>query len=137
MNDFFANLYELFGALNGDFYNDMFQEKFYLPLGIIMIASAVGIPLIYYYVVNHPRCNHWRHWLFFALGAAALNFIIDWFLAKDKLIAFYNQSQSEMPYTWDRFFMLALMGFLWTLLFFAIFSIIEKWGSRNCKHTPF
>lgn len=137
MNDFFANLYEMFGTFVGAFNTDMFQEAFYLPLGIIMLLSAIVVPLIYYYVLNHPRWNRWYHWLLFGLGTSFLNFVIDWVLAQDKLIAYYNQAQQEMPYTWDNFFLLSLMGFFWTMVFFFIFSFLFKWGSRNCKHTPF
>ena len=137
MNDFFANRVEMFGAIGGNFYNDMYQEGFYLPLGIIMLSSAAGIAAVYYYALNHPRCNRWFHWLFFGLGVSLLNFIIDWVLAQDKLIAYYNAAQQNMPYEWDSFLILALMGFVWSFVFFFVFSFCMKWGSRNCKHTPF
>lgn len=137
MNDFFANLYEMFGAFRGDFYNHMYHEVYYVQLGIIMIVSTLLIAVLFYYGLNHPRVSRWYHWTFFALGASIINFVIDWIVAEDKLIRFFNEAQLDMSFTWDYFFTLALMGFVWSLVFFFLFSFVIKWGSRNCKHTPF
>lgn len=138
MDGFIANLYEFWGHLRLDhFSNDMYQNGFYLPIFIVMLASVMVVAAIYYYIVNHPRVNRWYHWLFFNLGVALANFAVAWAIASDKIFYFYAQQGMEVPYDWTNYFILACMAFLWTSVFFFLFSFVIKWGSRNCKHVPF
>ena len=138
MNDFIANLYELWGASYlGDFSNDMYQNGFYIPIFIVMLASVITVAAIYYYVVNHPRVNRWYHWLFFNIGTALVNFAAAWAIASDKVYSFFAQQGMAASYDWINYFVLAWMAFLWAFVFFFLFSFVIKWGSRNCKHTPF
>lgn len=138
MEGFIANLYELFGFANqGDFSNDMFNNGFYLPIFIIMIAIVVFVNIGFYYIVNHPRWNRSRHWLFFNIGTCILNFILSWVISSDKINAFYAQQGMDSPYDWTNYLILSLIALLWSFIFYFLFSFIIKWGSRNCKHTPF
>lgn len=138
MDGFIANLYEFWGYLNlGNFLNDMYQNGFYLPIFIVMLASVMVVAAIYYYVVNHPRVNRWYHWLYFNLATALANFAAAWAIASDKIFYFYAQQGMAAPYDWTNYFVLACMAFLWAFVFFFLFSFIIKWGSRNCKHVPF
>lgn len=137
MNDFFANLYELFGTIQSDFCNDMYQESFYMPLGIIMIASAVVVAFAFYYMVNHPRFNRWYHWVFVGIILSGINLIADWIVAQDMITDYYHTAQQDVPYGWYNFLVLSLFGALWSFVFYFLSSFIIKWGSRNCKHTPF
>lgn len=138
MDGFIANLYEFFGWANlGDFSEDMFQNGFYLPLFIVMLVSVIAVAAIYYYVVNHPRVNRWYHWFFFGIGTALVNFAVTWVIASDKIVNHFAQQGMAAPYDWTNYFILSILAFLWTFVFFFLFSFIIKWGSRNCKHTPF
>lgn len=138
MDGFIANLYEFFGLLNlGNFSNDMYQNGFYLPIFIIMIATCGFFSFIYYYVVNHPRVNRWYHWLSFNLGTALLNFAVAWIVASGKIIEYYAQQQMEAPYDWTNYLILSWMAFLWSFICFFLFSFVMKWWSANAKHSPF
>lgn len=138
MDGFIANLYEFWGFLNlGNFSNDMYQNGFYLPIFIVMIATCLLITALYYYAVNHPRVNRWYHWLFFNLGTALVNFIVAWVIASDKIVAYYAQQGMESPHDWTNYLILSCMAFLWTFVCFFICSFIMKWWSPNSKHSPF
>ncbi|MCM1034880.1 MAG: hypothetical protein NC038_00015 [Paludibacter sp.] len=138
MDGLIANLYELFGFLNqGNFSNDMYQNGFYKPIFIIMIAICLVVPVLYYYAINHPRINRWYHWLFFNLGTSLLDFIVAWVVASDKIVNYYAQQEMEAPYDWTNYLLLSLMAFLWSFVCFFLFSFVIKWWSTNCKHTPF
>lgn len=138
MEGFIANLYELWGLTYlGNFSTDMFNNKFYLPIFIIMLVAVVVANLVFYYLVNHPRINRWYHWLLFNLGTGIINFVVTWVVSHDKMISFYAMQGMESPHDWTNYFILSLMAFLWSFIFYFLFSFVIKWGSRNCKHTPF
>lgn len=138
MEGFIANLYELWGLTNlGNFSNDMFNNGFYLPVFIIMLVAIVVVNLVFYYLVNHPRINRWYHWLSFNLGTGIINFVVTWIVSHDKMISFYAMQGMASPYDWTNYFILSLIAFLWSFIFYFLCSFIVKWGSRNCKHTPF
>jgi hypothetical protein len=138
MEGFIANLYELFRVADlGNFSTDMYNNGFYLPIFIIMVAAIILVACVYYYLVNHPRANRWYHWLFFNLGTGAANFIVTWVVSHNKIEAFYAAQGMYSPHDWTNYLILSLIAVLWSVIFFFLFSFIIKWGSRNCKHTPF
>ena len=138
MDGFVANLYELWGSFYlGNFSNDMYQNGFYLPLFIIMIVTCILIPVIYYYIINHPRWNRWKHWLYFMLGTAVVNFLCTWIIASDKIYNYYAQQGMATPYDWTDYFILSSMAFGWSLVCFFLVSFVIKWWSTNSKHSPF
>lgn len=138
MDAFFANLYELFGLVYLDqFSDDMYTNGFYVPIGIVMLASVVLVGLLYYYVINHPRWNRWYWWLLIGFFLSAANSITAWVMADSMLVKLYEQAQMVMPYGIAEFLPFCVIAGALTLFFFFIFSFIVKWGSRNCKHSPF
>lgn len=138
MEGFIANLYELWGLTNlGNFSNDMFNNGFYLPIFIIMVATVVFVNIVFYYIVNHPRINRGYHWLLFNLGIGVVNFVVTWVVSYNKIYNFYAMQGMQSPYDWTNYLILSLIALLWSFVFYFLFSFIMKWGSRNCKHTPF
>ena len=138
MEVFIANLYELWGLTNlGNFSNDMFNNGFYLPIFIIMVATVVFVNIVFYYIVNHPRINRGYHWLLFNLGIGVVNFVVAWVVSYNKMYNFYAMQGMQSPYDWTNYLILSLIALLWSFVFYFLFSFIMKWGSRNCKHTPF
>ena len=53
------------------------------------------------------------------------------------LVKLYTDAEMEMPYGIAQFLPFCIVAGALTLFFFFIFSFIVKWGSRNCKHSPF
>ncbi len=138
MDAFFANLYELFALADlGNFSNDMYLNGFYNPIGILMFASVVVVGVLYYYVINHPRWNRWYWWLLIGLLLAVANFIAAWVMADSMLVKLYTEAGMVMPYGIAQFLPFCVVAGALTLFFFFVFSFIIKWGSRNCKHSPF
>jgi hypothetical protein len=138
MEGFIANLYELWELTNlGNFSNDMFNNGFYLPIFIIMVATVVFVNIVFYYIVNHPRINRGYHWLLFNLGIGVVNFVVAWIVSYNKMYNFYAMQGMQSPYDWTNYLILSLIALLWSFVFYFLFSFIMKWGSRNCKHTPF
>lgn len=138
MNNFFANLYELFGLtwIPG-FSEDMYKNGFYNPIGIVMFVSVVIVGLLYYYVINHPRWNRWFWWLLIGLVLALCNMVSAWVMADSMLVKLYSDAEMVMPYDIVEFLPFSLVAGLLSLFFYFVFSFIIKWGSRNCKHSPF
>lgn len=137
MEGFIANLYELWGLTYlGNFSNDMCNNGFYQPIFIIMLAAVVIVNVAYYYLLNHPRMNRMHHWLFFNLGTGLVTFVITWAISNAKMTGFYATQGMNSPHDWTNYFVLSLIAFLWATIFYLLFSLTIKWGSRNCKHTP-
>lgn len=138
MEGFVANLYELFGVLHrGDFSNDMYNNNFYMPIFIITLVIVVVSLLIYYYLLNHPRFNRWYHWTLWGGVTSTINAIITGIAAADMLYSFYAKQGMAAEFPWVDYFLISSVSFLWSYVFFLVFSFIFKWRSCNCKRTPF
>ncbi|MDR2424938.1 MAG: hypothetical protein LBD59_09485 [Prevotellaceae bacterium] len=135
MNDFFAFLYETLSYLN-TFSDDMYNTNAYVPTGLSSVAISLAGMTIYYYLINHPRLNRWFHWFGMSLILAVINFGIAWIMSDKALFALYSEQGQEMPYGYE-IFTFSLINAVWTLVFNFVFSMIIKWWSRNCDHTPF
>lgn len=139
IQNFIANIYELWGAFyfyNG-FSQDMYDINAYTPIFIWMIASVVLVNITYYYIVNSPRLSRWWHWLIFNVVTSLLNFGIGWGISYGRLFDLYNDQNMDLPYyAMTEFFPFAIICFCWTFVLFFIFSMMIKWGSSQCKHSP-
>lgn len=138
IKNFIANIYELWGAAYFDgFSADMYDINAYAPIFIWMIVSIVFVNITYYYIVNNPRLSRWWHWMIFNLVISLLNFAIGWGISYGKLFDLYNAQNMDLPYfAMTEFFQFASICFCWTFVLFFIFSMIIKWGSSQCKHSP-
>jgi hypothetical protein len=133
MNDFFAFLYELITSQNTDLSKLLYDEQIYLYVGLFMvILSAIG-PVVYYYLLNHPRYARWFHWLFMVGVISLSNFAIAYFKA-DGIV--WDTFENTDGYT-TQIVIFAFANVFWTLVFTFAFSMIIKWKSSNAKHSPF
>lgn len=135
MNDFFANWYELLAYFNG-FSNDMYDNNLYLPIGLWMILSPVIILIGYYYLLNSSRFSKRWYWLLIVVVLCAVNFGIAYHTSYNELVYLYEQQNAELPYNIE-FFSFSFINALWTLIVSFVFSMIIKWGSKQCRRTPF
>lgn len=113
----------------------------YITYGFIALGIALGIMLIYYYVIDHPRFNKWWSWLLMLLLVGISNFGIavgmlwnEWYTVgtAECLIAGGNGGIDANT----------CIGFgiahsIISIIFFIIFSIAFKWWSVTCKRSPF
>jgi len=133
MEDLFANIYELFGNLYfEDFSDDLFRVGVYPVIGFLMLGLSLLGPVIYYYVINHPKFSKWWHWLIVIAVFAIINFTIATVYTFNSLDVLYYH---DNPF-FSEHFAFGMMNALWSMVFSFVFSMCIKWGSRNCKHSP-
>ena len=135
LNLFFANWYELLAYFEG-FSDDLYNQNLYLHLGLYMVLIPVSVLALYYYVVNSVRFNKWWHWLVLVIILALINFGLAYRTTFIELSYLYEQQNSELPYS-SEFISFSLINLIWTFIVAFVWSIIIKWGSKNCRRTPF
>jgi hypothetical protein len=135
MNDFFANWYELLAYFDS-FSNDMYNQSLYITIGLCMVLIPIGVLTLYYYALNSVKFSKWRHWLLLVIILCALNFFIAYSTSYNELAHLYEQQNNVLPYSTE-FVSFSLINVLWTFVVSFIWSVIIKWGSKNCRRTPF
>ena len=138
LQDFIANIYELWGgAYIEGFSDDMYAINVYYRVFIWMLISVGLICVTYYYIINHPRSNRWFWWLIVNILTSFANFAISFGISHGQLFDLYNNQNADLPYDFmTHFFPFSIISFCWTFVLFFLFSMIIKWGSKNCKHSP-
>jgi hypothetical protein len=135
MNDFFASWYELLAYFDV-FSDDMYNQNLYITIGLCMVLIPVGILTIYYYVINSVKFGKWWHWLLLVVVLCAINFGIAYVTSYNELSYLYQQQNQELPYA-SEFVGFSLINALWVFVVSFVWSMIIKWGSKNCSRTPF
>lgn len=137
MNTFFANWYELSGQMEG-FSDDMFENGLYLHAGIWMIMIPVALLAVYYYIVNAASLNRWWHWLLLVVAIGVTNFIIGYNVAYNGIWDFYESQNLEPGYSvGTNSATFGIINAIWSMIVSFAWSMIIKWGSSQCKNTPF
>jgi hypothetical protein len=130
---FFAALYELVTGQQTDLAKFMYDSGTYIPAGIVMLlVSVLGVAL-YYYAINHPRFNRWFHWLIVLVVLCLINFGIAWAMAAALITENYGTTEGYIT----EIAIFGIANVIWTFVSSIVFSLIIKWGSRNCKYSPF
>ena len=135
MNDFFANWYELlayFDALS----NDLYDQNLYITIGLCMVLIPIAVLAIYYYVINSVKFNKWWHWLLLVIVLCAINFGIAYSISYNELSYLYGQQNQLLPYHTE-IIGFSLINAIWTFIVSFAWSLIIKWGSKQCCRTPF
>lgn len=120
------------------------QGNMFIGIGLTMLGISLGVAVVYYYVVNHPRLNNWWGWLIFCGVNAVINFIVGWqWVLKDyyadKMVAINPVSGKEESldiYTTD-ILAFGVTNMINAILAFIIISYLVKWWSTNCSRAPF
>ena len=116
---------------------DYSKSNLFTIVGIITLAIVFMVCVIYYYILNHPRQNRWWKWLFFwLLPVAVLNFFIAFGITLTDMFA-ENISSDLLPITWLNCLGFGFTNFIISALLFVFISFTIKWGSSNCKYSPF
>jgi hypothetical protein len=105
-------------------------EKLFTPIGLVTLLTAVFFVLAYYYILNHPRLNRRQSWW--------ITFGITGFLGL--LIGFFwtwTLTADVETISTSNCFGFGVSNFVVAIGCFSFLSLIVKWGSRNCKHSPF
>ena len=152
MGEFFGSIYCWFEEFFGlDIANYLWgeaspqsQTNAFIGIGLAMLGISLGVVLIYYYAVNHPRLNNWWGWGIFLLINAVINFIVGWqWVLKDyydgKMVAIDPSTNLEVPLNIgsSEILCFGVSNMILSIIAFIIFSFIVKWWSTNCSRAPF
>jgi len=126
-------------------------KNLFNSIGLITLGVSLVFVFAYYYLplffFNHPRTNRWWNWLMLLFIAGIVNFVIGYaWTINDFLngnigdcLMYYRDSDgniiSNLIYKRDCW-LFGLSNFFISSMFFIFWSIIFKWWSRNCKHSP-
>ena len=158
MEDFLGNIYcwfeSIFGSNLADHlwgYDCLTQSysnpNIFNQIGSLTIFIALFLVIIFYYIINHPRFNRWWNWLII-LGVAGLICLIigyawtinDFLNGNISDCLMYTRDENNNIISQHIFktdcWMFGLANMFVSFLFFIVFSLTLKWGSRNCKHSP-
>ncbi len=141
MNDFFANLFELWGLAiiensQASFSDQMYDNALYPPIGLVMIISALLFAILYYFVINHARLSRWYWWGLGGLIVAVLNFLTSWGIADGKLYQIYVNAGMQYPFSFIDILPFSLIVAMWAFIVYLLASVIFKRFSINSRHTP-
>ncbi len=152
MGEFFGSIYCLFEDFFGlELANYLWglssphaTTNAFIGIGLTMFGISIAICLLYYYAVNHPRLSNWWGWGIFMLINSVANFIVGWQWVLDDyyddlMVTNDPATNSLVPLNISTSEILCFGVSNMILSFFAffIFSLIAKWWSRNCSHSPF
>lgn len=151
MGEFFGSIYcwleEFFGLELADYLwgllAPMQQGNMYIGIGLTMLGVSLLIAVTYYYIIDHPKLNHWWVWLLVLILNAVINFIIAWqWVLKDyydgMMVSECAETGELIPLniTESDILAFATTNMFDAVIAFFIFSFIIKWWSRN-TNAPF
>ncbi len=163
MVNFLGTIYywfeSIFGKNFGEYlwgYNcatqDFSGQNIFNSIGIITIGISLLFVLAYYYLplwgFNHPRTNRWWNWLIILFIASIVNFIVAYSWTINDFLngnigdcLMYSRNEvgeiiQQLIFEKDCW-LFGLTNSIISIIFFIPFTVITKWGSRNCKYSPF
>lgn len=104
---------------------------------LVTFFSALLVFVVFYYILNHPRFNKIWHWLI-AMAVLALG-IFFWsrgLVLADLSGASMHPIDSALNISTDNALMFGVYNAVLSAIFFLFFSIVGRFGSKNCKNTP-
>jgi len=130
MKSLFRFLYELIGTPQPSSEIPVYRDVIFPNIGLINIGVSLALVLVFYYLINR------------AMGVATFNKTGNWalFLVLNALIAFgvvVWQTNAQAVASHSYVYWLATFNAFYGLLWFFLFSVILKGGSRNASTTPF
>lgn len=152
MGEFFGSIYcwfeDFFGLELAEYLwgnsSPLSDTNSFIGIGLSMFIISLVMVLIYYYVVNHPRLNHWWGWGIFLVTNAVINFIVGWqWVLKDyydgKMVTIDPATNLQTPLNIGESEILyfGVSNMLLSVMIYIIFSFIFKWWSSNCSRAPF
>ena len=135
MNDFFANWYELISYFEG-FSETMYENGLYIPIGFCMVLIPIVVLTLYYYAVNSRRFNNWWQWLLLVIIICAINFGIAFGVSYNGIYDVFGTTEVGYPLV-ANCVGFAFINLLWSFIISFVWSMIVKWGSTQCRRTPF
>ena len=153
LNPIYGN--ELYEYLKGNDCDGVFiGPNHFQTIWLSLLVSTLVLLVIYYKVIDHPRFNHWWHWLIFLFLTGAVNLFIGFGYTYSKLNggvipACFTHSQVETAQDGSIYgvngteilsnfncWQFGIANAIFAIVFFIIFSFGFQLLSRNCKYSP-
>ena len=104
---------------------------------LVTFSSALLVFVLFYYIMNHPRYNKFWHWLI-TMAELALGIFI-WsrsLVLSDIAGSSLHPVDPALNVSADSAMLFGLYNAVLSAIFFFFLSIIGRFGSKNCKNTP-
>ena len=133
MNDFFAQLYELFGSVYiTGFSDDLFDAGVYTSTGIATLAVAMfGMVIFYLLKAQKPLTFRVPAWFITVFVLCVINFGIAYAMSNSTLYGIYAEQNQDLPYGFGSFAGFALINLVWSFVYCFIFSAVIQLIFRN------
>ena len=104
---------------------------------LVTFFSALLVFVVYYYILNHPRFNKVWHWLItMAVLAIGIFFWSRGLVLSDIAGVSMHPIDSALNVSADNALMFGVYNAVLSAIFFFFFSIVGRFGSKNCKNSP-
>lgn len=104
---------------------------------LVTFFSALLVFVVYYYILNHPRFNKVWHWLI-TMAVLAIGIFI-WsrgLVMSDIDGVSLHPVDPALNVSADNALMFGVYNAVLSAIFFLFFSIAGRFGSKNCKNSP-
>ena len=104
---------------------------------LVTFFSALLVFVVYYYILNHPRFNKVWHWLI-TMAVLAIGIFI-WsrgLVMSDIAGVSLHPVDPALNVSADNALMFGVYIAVLSAIFFLFFSIVGRFGSKNCKNSP-
>lgn len=137
MNDFFAEIQELWGLIYFQgLSNDLYVNDIYFTLCLFLFLFTFIWVLIFYYVLMSPKWGTLIRWILWVLIGCSVNFVASYLIAYNNIADIYLNQNLEIPYS-NEFIGIGISNFISSLILSIIFSVLLKWKSVNSSKIPF
>ena len=104
---------------------------------LVTFFSALLVFVVYYYILNHPRFNKVWHWLItMAVLAIGIFFWSRGLVLSDIAGVSLHPIDPALNVSADNALMFGVYNAVLSAIFFLFFSIVGRFGSKNCKNSP-
>lgn len=104
---------------------------------LVTFFSALLVFVVYYYILNHPRFNKVWHWLItMAVLAIGIFFWSRGLVLSDIAGVSMHPIDPTLNVSADNALMFGVYNAVLSAIFFFFFSIVGRFGSKNCKNSP-
>lgn len=104
---------------------------------LVTFFSALLVFVVYYYILNHPRFNKVWHWLIaMAVLAIGIFFWSRGLVLSDIAGISMHPIDPALNVSADNALMFGVYNAVLSAIIFFFFSIVGRFGSKNCKNSP-
>jgi len=110
----------------------------FMAIWCITAGASLFMAVLYYFILNHPRLNRtWIWTIFMAVLSVGMFFYGRTLVVSDIFGRSLHPVDPALNVGLNNAMMFGVYEAVLAALFFFLFSVAMKWGSKNCKNVPF